>query len=402
MNPREYSLVNYGYFLAKQFIGFLAFILLFGPMMGVPVWACLMVPFFVVGTKLTFQAVQLLRNQRTGKFQSGLLGNADGVLILVFLAVVVVSVALKWLIPFAVCAGLMGVFVLLGLLSCLVIFRYPDYRMASRRAIIEGRELLKDTKSLERAASRAAISQNEGVTSKKQGFAYMNELFVKRHKKILWGSSVRLALIVFAVAAVFCTVLLLLPEERAAVNEGMMQILPFSVFLMFCINRGSGFTQALFMNCDHSMLTFAFYKKPKSILKLFQIRLIEIIKVNLVPAVVIGAGLDFVLFLTGGTEEPVNYAIIFVSIMALSVFFSVHYLTVYYLLQPYTAQTEAKNPVYTAVTTVTYLSSLYVNNLELSNLVFGLAVIAFCVLYCVIACILVYLFAPRTFRLRQG
>ena len=99
---------------------------------------------------------------------------------------------------------------------------------------------------------------------------------------------------------------------------------------MYSVNRGTGFTQALFMNCDVSLLTYSFFKQPKMILRLFRIRLREIIKVNLLPATVIAAGLCFILALSGGTDNPVNYLVLIVSILCLSVFFSVHYLTIYY------------------------------------------------------------------------
>lgn len=68
---------------------------------------------------------------------------------------------------------------------------------------------------------------------------------------------------------------------------------------MYMCNRGSIYTQVLFMNCDHSMLTYPFYKKPAFILKLFQIRLRELIKMNLPPAMVIGGGLALLLYVTG-------------------------------------------------------------------------------------------------------
>lgn len=50
------------------------------------------------------------------------------------------------------------------------------------------------------------------------------------------------------------------------------------------------------MNCDHSLLTYSFYKQPRFILRLFQIRLREIMKINAVPALVIGIVLALILF----------------------------------------------------------------------------------------------------------
>ena len=107
------------------------------------------------------------------------------------------------------------------------------------------------------------------------------------------------------------------------------------------------------MNCDHSLLTYSFYKQPKFVLRLFQIRLREIMKINAVPASVIGVGLALILWASGGTASPVDYAVLVVSILAMSLFFSVHYLTIYYLLQPYTAGTEMKSGTYRIIMVVT-------------------------------------------------
>ena len=58
----------------------------------------------------------------------------------------------------------------------------------------------------------------------------------------------------------------------------------------------------------------SFYKRPDMVLKLFRIRLREIIKINLLPALVIGAGLAILLYVSGGTDNPLNYAVLFISI----------------------------------------------------------------------------------------
>ena len=84
----------------------------------------------------------------------------------------------------------------------------------------------------------------------------------------------------------------------------------------------------------------------------------------------------------------------------MSVFFSIHYLTAYYLLQPYTAGTEMKSGTYRIVMILTYVVCYAMMNLRLPILVFGAACIIFCLLYSIAASILVYKFAPQTFRLR--
>ena len=180
----------------------------------------------------------------------------------------------------------------------------------------------------------------------------------------------------------------------------VMTWLPYFAFIMYLINRGTGFTQALFINCDHSLLTYSFYKRPGFVLRLFRIRLREIIKVNAVPALVIGCGLALILYVSGGTDNPLNYVVLVVTILAMSAFFSIHYLTVYYLLQPYTAGTEMKSGTYRIVMVLTYVVCYAMINVRMPILMFGAMCIAFCVAYSIVASILVYKFAPRTFRLR--
>ena len=124
------------------------------------------------------------------------------------------------------------------------------------------------------------------------------------------------------------------------------------------------------------------FKKPTFVLKLFQIRLREIIKVNLLPAFVIGAGLDILFFASGGTDHPLNYAVIFVSVLCMSVFFSVHYLTIYYLLQPYNAGTEVKSGTYAIVLSATYFVLLLYD--ERADAYFGLWIYDDCLLYFVL------------------
>ena len=190
------------------------------------------------------------------------------------------------------------------------------------------------------------------------------------------------------------------PTCRQDVNRLLMTFLPYFVFIMYAVNRGTGFTKALFMNCDHSLLTYSFYKQPPFLLKLFQIRLWEIVKINLLPASVIGVGLAALLYASGGTDEPVHYVLLVISILAMSVFFSVHYLTIYYLLQPYNGATEMKSGTYQIILSGTYLVCFLLMRLRMPILLFGLMSVAFCAVYCVAACILVYRLAPRTFRLR--
>ena len=48
----------------------------------------------------------------------------------------------------------------------------------------------------------------------------------------------------------------------------------------------------------------------------------------------------------------------------------------------------------------TYLVCYFMMQVKMPTKVFGLAAIAFCVVYCAAASVLVYKFAPKTFKIR--
>ena len=138
----------------------------------------------------------------------------------------------------------------------------------------------------------------------------------------------------------------------------------------------------------------------KTVLKLFQIRLREITKINAVPAMILGLGLDGLLLISGGGTW-IEYLVILVTLLSMSLFFSIHYLTLYYLLQPFNAGTEIKSGTYQFIAGATYFVCYLLMKVELPTILFGLLCIAFCLIYSIIACALVYQLAPKTFRIRQ-
>lgn len=401
MNARSYTLVNYGYYLLKVVVGFLPWVLLFGLGRGVPLWLCLLIPFAVAGSKLAVDSYSLWDYEQTGHVRNdSKLKKWPWLLTAVLLALAYLPLLAGAVLPLKVSAVLWVLCIPAGLLGLrrVVTFRY--YREINQELLAGLFTQIDTAKKAVKTANEKVISADLTITSQKNGFEFLNELFIKRHRKILWRSTLRIAVIC---AILCCGVLFLMalePGVKTDINEMVMTWLPYFAFILYLINRGTGFTSALFMNCDHSLLTYSFYKQPKFVLKLFQIRLREIMKINAVPALVIGVGLAVILFVSGGTENPLNYVVLVVSVLFMSMFFSIHYLTVYYLLQPYTAGTEMKSGTYRIVMILTYVVCYALMNLRLPILVFGVACIAFCVLYSVVASILVYKYAPQTFRLR--
>ncbi len=405
MDAKAYTVVNYAYAMLKVLAGFGVFGILFGRLSDLSWMQCMMIPFFVAGIKSAVAAWHLIDYEKKGKVTNeNKFGNWIWAVVFLVLAAAYGLPALDIVIPKAVSTGFMGIGIVAGVFAWVKILHFAAYRemyqlLLSPSEFIEN--ISKQAVVEVQKQSHDMISADADIQSTKSGFEYMNELFIKRHQKLLWRSAKRITLASIVIMAALLAASYIKPEVGKEVSKLLLSELPCLVFVMYAINKGSGFTKALFMNCDHSLLTYSFYKQPKSILKLFWIRLREIVKVNLLPAAVIGAGLMLLLAVTGAAaSNPLNYLVIFVSITGLSVFFSMHYLTLYYLLQPYNAGTELKSGTYQIITSATYIVSYCLIQCEVPTAVFGAATIVFCILYAAIASVLVYRFAPKTFRIR--
>ncbi len=402
MDAREYTLVNYLYSILKVIVGFLPFSILFGMDRGVPPWLCLLIPFSIAGIKMAVAASSLWDYEKHGfVYNENKLRKHLWALVGLFLAAAYGLPAAGIVVPGEVTAVLMVAFIPVGAVGLWKILTFRGYREINQQLLAQLTNQMDTVAQVSQKQSQKVISADTSITSKRKGFEYLNELFIKRHRKILWSSTKKIAAVCLFLLLGVLLAFYLAPEIKEETNELLMTFLPYFVFIMYAINRGTSFTKALFMNCDHSLLTYSFYKRPDMVLKLFRIRLREIMKINLLPALVIGAGLAVLLYASGGTDNPLNYAVLFVSILCMSMFFSVHYLTVYYLLQPYSADVEVKSGTYQLVMSVTYFVCFFLMQVRMPTLAFGIMCIAFCVLYSIVACVLIYRLAPKTFRLRN-
>lgn len=234
----------------------------------------------------------------------------------------------------------------------------------------------------------------------KKGYDLFNIIFFERHKEILLRSAKLFAGISFIVIVGLGILIMFMPELRLRINDFLSNNIAWFVIIMYFINRGSIITQAMFYNCDHSMLTFNFYRNPKVILNIFKTRVLTVSKVNLIPAIIIAVGVPVLLYLSGGTSNLLDYVSIPIFIVALSIFFSIHYLVIYYLFQPYDKNMAMKSITYSLISGGTYLAAYSLTDFRMSTTAFSLIAILATIIYCVIALIVVYKKAPTTFKIR--
>jgi hypothetical protein len=389
----------------KTVVGLFPVIVIFGFFAKVTIWICLLMPLMVVAVKLLVAAYTLHDSVKNEKAGNEILQSS------VTIGGVVALLVAAYAPPYFGYAMNETVFLILCIvlyLGAVIAFRYmvrfDQYRQVYKTILTMDSMMISDVKKTAKIRQNnylKKLDDNIGETSKKTGYAYFNELFMKRHSRLLTKSAKKLtlaALVLFVAAVAGC---LIFQDVSQQINDLMLTYLPYFLFVMYMINRGKVITEAMFMNCDHSMLTYRFYRQPKVILSLFAARLKSVVLINLMPASVIACGLPLLLFVTGGTDKPLNYVVLFISIIAMSIFFSVHNMVLYYLLQPYNADLQLKNASYSLISSLTYFICYFAIGKKVPTLLFGALIIAFCVLYVIVALILAYRLAPKTFKLRQ-
>lgn len=291
---------------------------------------------------------------------------------------------------------------ILGIISIKKVITYPNYAKLYKKLLNKDNIFL-DNFAIQRDAQISTnlkqISVDTSITSEKSGFQYFHDLFVKRHSKILLKSAKKTTTGIFIIGLILIVLLYIFPEFKSGANKIILNYLPFVLLLMYFINTGKAVTNAMFMNCDHSMLSYRFFRQPQTLLSLFRERLKTLITLNLIPALTLSLMISIILFVSGGASL-ITYAVIFFSILSMSIFFSVHNLVLYYLLQPYNIGMEMKSASFTIASLITYWVCYYISDIEVSSLTFGIIMIAFAIIYSLISLILVYKLAPKTFRLR--
>lgn len=403
MDSKEVALSGYFFYLCSLLLTMLPASIVIGAYANVPILFCLLLPVLTVTAKLTFSAIYLRSFETTGKVIAGS-SNVKFIwtLILISLFLGYGLPALSFVLPGMLLVLFTILFLLTAVFSVSLLKNSRAYHRLYKRILTQNTILFNVTESVAKNQQQGMLSHlTLDVKSSKHGYDYLNDIFLKRHRKLLTVSAIRLSVFLSGILVLLIILVFVNQEVANVVNRFLMNLLPYFVFILYLMNRGSVITQAMFFNCDHSMLAYRFYRQPNAILSLFQSRLKLLVSINLMPASLLAFGLPVLLFLSGGTEQWINYLLLPISIFAMSVFFSIHHLVLYYLLQPYNINMEQKSHTYALAGSITYIVCYLFIRLHMPTLIFASLTIVFCVIYTILALYLVYRFAPKTFHLKQ-
>ncbi len=303
-----------------------------------------------------------------------------------------------------------GIFiiVILSAISLVYIFTYKYYNEVFKVILISVAKFDKDTIMAEATFSDIKINEKkftaEDLNSKrfenKSGYEYLNAIFFMRHRKILTAATKRRTIIVLVLSILAVGFVLWTPAYNEKILKLLQESGPIWVFIMYMMSTSSRVCKAMFYNCDASLLRYGYYREGKVIISNFKARLKRIVVLNLIPAIATCIGLTAVIISARSPHIIVNMIPIFVSILCLSCFFSIHYLFLYYVLQPYTAQLTVKSPLFSIINSQVYILSYMCLKINGSSYLFSIGVIGITIIYIVVALLVTYKVAPKTFKLR--
>lgn len=316
---------------------------------------------------------------------------------------------LAWPVVLVVCAT--------GILALLYLKRYPRYCLVAKRvshkSAMEASEKMLQTSLAETSADQItedAVEQAHAhLFEEKEGYEYLNAIFFHRHKKLVSRStkikSVIVGIVLGIVAAVLIAMQLWYPADvfdkyMVTAWDMVQRMLPILVFGMYCASSGKALTKAMFYNCDKSLLKYGYYRTSQSILINFRIRLRYMIRNELPLMAVFSIGLLVDMLLMRQAGHWVQMLAIIVCVILLTIFYSVVYLCMYYIFQPYTEAGAEIGAGYKFCSAIIYIASYECMQIDTLPTYFTGAVLALMVFALMVAYMAAWKLAPRRFVLK--
>lgn len=301
------------------------------------------------------------------------------------------------------------VMVALGIFCGALLFRYQNYF-----------RLMMDTCKPEKVSAEAAQKKNAAAQfsdvrlkdsdltaegeSAKTGWPYLQDLFFRRHRRMLYKPVKVVLICIGAVTVVLGGILLFFRGgEVGELFSRITLVLPFCVFFLYIIQSnviGNRICKAMFYNCDLAMLKYGWYREPKVVLKNFVLRFRRLCGVNLALSGAVCLMFTLLVVCAGGRPDPVQYLAFLAAILCLGVFFAVHCLGMYYLFQPYTSDLQVKNPFFGIINWVMYMVCYMCIQIRSTPAWFTPVVLAVTVVYSAVILLAVWRRAPKSFRVK--
>lgn len=239
--------------------------------------------------------------------------------------------------------------------------------------------------------------------------AVIDALLFKRYRRILrkkilfklaWIGAITLAFVIY-----FTLSRLGIIHFGNGLTAGLnfYGLLPVFFFWLYLLSIGKDVMSLSYTNLDSVMLTYPFYRQPQVVIKSFFYRFYQSFKYNMVMTLAVFAAVVVAMVIAGLNIALFQIFLFLVTLIALTALFSFHYLFVYYILQPFTIDKELKSPLFSLVNWLLYFIAYMQLNIPDNWLSYQypVLIIGVTVMYVGIGALLIYRFAPQTFKLKK-
>ncbi len=409
LSPTRYMKASLGYRYVTFFIYLLPVLLLFSTRVGGTAAQAVLLAALITLWRIVAEYAHLKLFEKTGLvlvthnaivWSVIALGYAAAYVPLLFQwAPPTETVLLSWPTCLVIAAG--------GLWAAVRLARYSKYREAVDAATKRDDPLLNLGKMMSEAEKKSVRvkdsdykveSGQQNKLESKKGYAYLNALFFVRHRSLIRGPVNKRLTLIGAAAVVGVILMLLFREQVQQFGWGMERVFPFLALVMYFMAVGEKICKTMFYNCDLSLLRYSYYRHAAY--AHFRIRFGKMLGMNLSIAAALGASLTAIAASAGGEWFSRDLLLLWICVVSLSVFFTVHHLFMYYIFQPYSTELNVKNPLYyllnMAVSSACGLSLvLRVPSSRLTAVIFTVTVV-----YLLLAIVLVRRYGHRTFRVK--
>lgn len=342
------------------------------------------------------------------------MANHNTLLLILYFVIIASGFSLASISPFNIFLNIigspifLGATIILGIWGASYLYRYDNYvKVINETNNIGNVQYLKkavaeaqfgDVKIKEKDYKDEDLSINKFPS--KEGYSYLNAIFFDRHKRVVYRPMIIKSAILIGIFAVCIIITEFFYKDLGfLVADLFYEKFTLFVFLMYILCNSERIIKSMFHNCDLTLLRYGFYKKGDALLKMFFLRLLRIIYSNIVPTTLLVIGVAFSMSYYASIKF-VDIMPIILLLYALAAFFSVHYIFMYYIFQPFTSSLQVKNPFYGLINFVVYFVSYMLIQVPAPPAIFLPIIVALLILYTITAILLVYKKAPQTFRIK--
>lgn len=300
--------------------------------------------------------------------------------------------------PWALVLGLV-----LWLLAGLSLWCNPHLDRLARQTLAVENISSPSSPQLALELAQVEVAEEDLLTSdlteevKEQGLAYLNTLFVRRFSGII-GKRIRMTIVFLILVTLLLNGLRYFLSDFAPISSQYFgKFLAVSLYLGFLFYLGEYLMKLSFYHMDRPLLHYRFYRQKKAILSLLRTRFIWSLKLNF-PIFLTLLVCFLATYITSFTWQWQEFSLLLACLLIGLCFFSLHYLYLYFIFQPFTEGMESKGLVYKIIYFLSLGFGYQLFQLESSKTVISL--LLFMIIYLIFGYFLVKHLAPKTFVLK--